>query len=89
MMSCGVKPVYIFDGKPPALKSEEVDARSVCVSFVNWQQTQLAKRILRRAQAQVDLERAQESGTILMLFALGTIVMRLMRRNHGGYRQVQ
>jgi len=28
MMENGVKPVYVFDGKPPELKSDELDKRS-------------------------------------------------------------
>lgn len=28
MMENGIKPVYVFDGKPPALKSEELDKRT-------------------------------------------------------------
>ena len=29
MMECGIKPVYVFDGKPPKLKSGELALRSM------------------------------------------------------------
>lgn len=45
MMSSGIKPVYVFDGKPPNLKGGE-----------------LAKRLARRQQAEMELEAAKESG---------------------------
>uniref|UniRef100_A0A8C5PVQ4 Flap endonuclease 1 n=1 Tax=Leptobrachium leishanense TaxID=445787 RepID=A0A8C5PVQ4_9ANUR len=43
----GIKPVYVFDGKPPELKSGE-----------------LAKRSERRAEAEKQLEAAQEAGEV-------------------------
>jgi flap endonuclease-1 len=27
MLSCGIRPAYVFDGRPPALKSEELAKR--------------------------------------------------------------
>uniref|UniRef100_A0A8D0L9B3 Flap endonuclease 1 n=1 Tax=Sphenodon punctatus TaxID=8508 RepID=A0A8D0L9B3_SPHPU len=45
MMENGIKPVYVFDGKPPQLKSGE-----------------LAKRTERRAEAEKQLQEAQEAG---------------------------
>ncbi|EGW14404.1 Flap endonuclease 1 [Cricetulus griseus] len=45
MMENGIKPVYVFDGKPPQLKSGE-----------------LAKRSERRAEAEKQLQQAQEAG---------------------------
>ncbi|XP_053576443.1 flap endonuclease 1 [Bombina bombina] len=45
MVEHGIKPVYVFDGKPPQLKSGE-----------------LAKRSERRAEAEKQLEAAQEAG---------------------------
>lgn len=30
MLECGMKPVYVFDGKPPDLKSGEVRAGTRC-----------------------------------------------------------
>lgn len=46
MLENGIKPIYVFDGKPPVLKSGE-----------------LAKRSERRAEAQQNLEVAQEAGS--------------------------
>ncbi|XP_019402877.1 PREDICTED: flap endonuclease 1 [Crocodylus porosus] len=45
MVENGIKPVYVFDGKPPQLKSGE-----------------LAKRSERRAEAEKQLQEAQEAG---------------------------
>ncbi|XP_028917521.1 flap endonuclease 1 [Ornithorhynchus anatinus] len=45
MVENGIKPVYVFDGKPPQLKSGE-----------------LAKRGERRAEAEKQLQRAQDAG---------------------------
>ncbi|CAI2165308.1 1246_t:CDS:10 [Funneliformis geosporum] len=45
MVENGLKPCYVFDGKPPTLKSGE-----------------LAKRLSRRKEANVNLEEAQELG---------------------------
>ncbi|XP_038620335.1 flap endonuclease 1 [Tachyglossus aculeatus] len=45
MVENGVKPVYVFDGKPPQLKSGE-----------------LARRGERRAEAEKQLQRAQDAG---------------------------
>ncbi|KAM4617575.1 flap endonuclease 1 [Discoglossus pictus] len=47
MVEHGIKPVYVFDGKPPHLKSGE-----------------LAKRSERRAEAEKQLEAAQEAGDV-------------------------
>ncbi|XP_072277873.1 flap endonuclease 1 [Pyxicephalus adspersus] len=47
MIENGIKPVYVFDGKPPQLKSGE-----------------LAKRTERRAEAEKQLEAAQEAGEV-------------------------
>lgn len=47
MMASGVRPVYVFDGKPPQMKGGE-----------------LAKRIAKRAKAEVDLAEAKEGGDI-------------------------
>ncbi|XP_040266276.1 flap endonuclease 1 [Bufo bufo] len=47
MVEHGIKPVYVFDGKPPQLKSGE-----------------LAKRSERRAEAEKQLEAAQEAGEV-------------------------
>ncbi|XP_044126120.1 flap endonuclease 1 [Bufo gargarizans] len=47
MVEHGIKPVYVFDGKPPHLKSGE-----------------LAKRSERRAEAEKQLEAAQEAGEV-------------------------
>ena len=45
LMSEGIRPVYIFDGKPPQLKGGE-----------------LAKRLAKRAKAEVDLAAAKDAG---------------------------
>ncbi|XP_075044049.1 flap endonuclease 1 isoform X1 [Mixophyes fleayi] len=47
MVEHGIKPVYVFDGKPPQLKFGE-----------------LAKRSERRAEAEKQLEAAQEAGEV-------------------------
>lgn len=47
MVENGIKPVYVFDGKPPQLKSGE-----------------LAKHTERRAEAEKQLEAAQEAGEV-------------------------
>lgn len=47
MMTSGVRPLYVFDGKPPQMKGGE-----------------LAKRIAKRAKAEVDLAEAKEGGDI-------------------------
>ncbi|XP_068116531.1 flap endonuclease 1 [Hyperolius riggenbachi] len=47
MVENGIKPVYVFDGKPPQLKSGE-----------------LAKRSERRAEAEKQLEAAEEAGEV-------------------------
>ncbi|GBN16963.1 Flap endonuclease 1 [Araneus ventricosus] len=45
MIDNGIKPVYVFDGKPPQMKSSELE-----------------KRQERRAEAQKNLEKAEEEG---------------------------
>ena len=45
MIENGIKPVYVFDGKPPTMKSGELE-----------------KRMEKRADAQVALEKAKEEG---------------------------
>ncbi|CAL1285464.1 unnamed protein product [Larinioides sclopetarius] len=45
MIDNGIKPVYVFDGKPPHMKSSELE-----------------KRQERRAEAQKNLEKAEEEG---------------------------
>lgn len=47
MVENGIKPVYVFDGKPPEMKSGE-----------------LAKRTERRAEAEKQLQAAQEAGEV-------------------------
>ncbi len=59
---------YVFDGKPPQLKSGEVYklnfvALSLWVTFM-----QLAKRTERREQAQAELTKAEEAGLHLLLW---------------------
>ena len=45
MIENGIKPVYVFDGKPPTMKSGELE-----------------KRMEKRADTQVALEKAKEEG---------------------------
>lgn len=47
MMTSGVRPLYVFDGKPPTMKGGE-----------------LAKRIAKRAKAEIDHAEALEGGDI-------------------------
>ncbi len=47
MLEHGIKPIYVFDGKPPEMKGEE-----------------LAKRKERRAEAEVEHEKAFEEGDV-------------------------
>lgn len=69
MIDNGIKPVYVFDGKPPQMKSGEVSlfVKIFYVSipklnFVVEIRFQLAKRKERREEAQKQLEKAEETG---------------------------
>jgi len=76
----GIKPVYVFDGKPPTLKSGEVrvQLRAACVCCTARQTMsacavvccgfplvmQLAKRTAAKEKATKDLEAAKEAGDV-------------------------
>lgn len=67
MVDNGIKPVYVFDGKPPTLKSGEVSIDYVAVSQIpstDLSIFQLAKRKARKEEAQSNLEEANETGEI-------------------------
>ncbi|KAG5456861.1 MAG: PIN domain-like protein, partial [Olpidium bornovanus] len=62
MVDNGIKPVYVFDGKPPSLKTDEP-----------WwsltkplRGTQLAKRLAKRDEATAELEKATETGKCVL-----------------------
>ena len=55
MMEDGLKPVFVFEGKPPEMKRGEV-----VVDFVNHDQ--LEKRKANREKAEEELKTAQETG---------------------------
>ena len=65
MVENGIKPAYVFDGKPPELKAGVVRAVLLtCVhSFYVTLEYQLSKRFERREEAKEENEEAKETGT--------------------------
>ena len=51
-MENGIKPVWVFDGKPPDLKSKELDKRK--------EQKQKAEEEQKKAEDEGDFERAKQ-----------------------------
>lgn len=70
MVDYGIKPMYVFDGKPPELKGGVVSILSHCVSSDLSSLTctdpiiQLAKRFAARNAAADASEEAKETGTV-------------------------
>ncbi|KAM0682664.1 Elongation of fatty acids protein 2 [Mitosporidium daphniae] len=62
MIECGIKPVYVFDGAPPKLKTAEVRVPS---HF-----TKLDDRLAKREEANKEILSAQASGTAILIFYL-------------------
>jgi flap endonuclease-1 len=64
----GIKPVYVFDGKPPDLKAGIVSASSMGQLSLHLLYltpfTQLSKRFERRQEAAEDNAEAKETGTV-------------------------
>ena len=61
MVENGIKPVYVFDGKPPELKSGVVSDVLFSQRFVS-NVPQLSKRFERREEAKEEGEEAKETG---------------------------
>jgi len=66
MMEGGIKPVYVFDGKPPQMKSGEVRPEAVPSSMflMHCCCLQLAKRKAAKEQAIADMKAAEEEGKV-------------------------
>jgi flap endonuclease-1 len=67
LISNGIKPVYVFDGKPPTLKSGELAKRyekrgTPVVSFFSIALTHTTTTIIILAEAEADLRTAEEEG---------------------------
>ena len=61
----GIKPAYVFDGKPPELKSGVVCCLFYFTSYSNFGVFQkLSKRFERRAEAKEGGEEAKETGEL-------------------------
>lgn len=90
MVDHGIKPCYIFDGKPPELKGNVVcrailllhDKHMRCPMWYVWgfwyTDGQLAKRFARREEAKEGEEEAKETGQ----FTLVIISPCLLRSAH-------
>lgn len=68
MIDNGIKPVYVFDGKPPTMKSGEVRLLFLYFLFRGASHYtnpfhQLALRLSRRKEAKEKMEEAEETGT--------------------------
>lgn len=63
MVDHGIKPCYIFDGKPPELKGSVVSTLNCRTCGSDWLWIQLAKRFARREEAKEGEEEAKETGT--------------------------
>ena len=65
MVENGIKPLYVFDGKPPELKAGVVrvsfDASWACAYSLS-SYPQLSKRFERREEAKEEQEEAKETG---------------------------
>ena len=63
MVENGIKPAYVFDGKPPDLKSGVVSSYIIeCISRLCLMLSQLSKRFERREEAKEEGEEAKETG---------------------------
>jgi flap endonuclease-1 len=63
----GIKPAYVFDGKPPELKAGVVRINTCSRATSRGLMTralQLAKRFERREEAKADGEEAKETGRL-------------------------
>jgi len=63
----GIKPAYVFDGKPPELKAGVVRVNTCSRATSRGLMTralQLAKRFERREEAKADGEEAKETGRL-------------------------
>jgi flap endonuclease-1 len=71
MMSSGIRPVYVFDGKPPQMKGGE-----------------LAKRMAKRAKAEVDLAAAKEGGDIEDVDKFSRRLVKVTRQQNDDCKQL-
>ena len=63
MVENGIKPAYVFDGKPPDLKSGVVSSYMFeFISRLCLMLFQLSKRLERREEAKEEGEEAKETG---------------------------
>lgn len=62
MVENGIKPMYVFDGKPPELKAGVVRGPDHPVLRHYSQGLQLSKRFARREEAKEEGEEAKETG---------------------------
>ena len=66
MVDNGIKPAYVFDGKPPSLKSGVVRSSPPCICLemlMVVDDVQLAKRFAGREDAKDAGEEAKETGS--------------------------
>ena len=85
MVENGIKPMYVFDGKPPELKAGVVCGPGQPVLRHYSQGLQLSKRFARREEAKEEGEEAKETGqwSALYIFLLANLDAPVLRHGRG------